>query len=236
MARTKAKPSTSANEDIDEYPDLDFASNEEEDYDTAMRKKVFFEPINTDTTKVSRSVNFTCSPPVVHFSGFQTNEWMEQDIKVINISKHSQRLCVLLPETDFFTVCTTASHTHTHTHTHIHIYIHFYHPLSTVTLQSLSYVSYISLDFQAIFNKSGVLAPGMSQKVTIKFRAQEYKYYYDSLRIQGDIENLLIPIHAYPVINKVDFPKQISFGNAPLAEPAHKVNSMCMTCNISIPV
>jgi hypothetical protein len=92
------------------------------------------------------------------------------------------------------------------------------------------------LDFQAIFNKSGVLAPGMSQKVTIKFRAQEYKYYYDSLRIQGDIENLLIPIHAYPVINKVDFPKQISFGNAPLAEPAHKVNLMCMACNISIPV
>jgi hypothetical protein len=131
MARTKAKPSTSANEDIDEYPDLDFASNEEDDYDTAMRKKVFFEPINTDTTKVSRSVNFTCSPPVVHFSGFQTNEWMEQDIKVINISKHSQRLCVLLPETDFFTVCTTASHTHTYIYSLVSPTVYSY---STITI------------------------------------------------------------------------------------------------------
>jgi hypothetical protein len=72
----------------------------------------------------------------------------------------------------------------------------------------------------------------MSQKVTIRFCAREYKYHYDCLRIHGDTENLLIPIHAYPVINKVDFPKQLSFGNCPLSEPAHKT----ITLRCSIPV
>ena len=71
----------------------------------------------------------------------------------------------------------------------------------------------------------GVLAPGMSQKVTIRFRPREYKYHYDCVRVHGDVENLLIPIHAYPVINKVDFPKLLSFGNCPLSEPAHKVTA-----------
>jgi len=95
---------TKDNDGIDEYPDLDYGNTDDEDYDTAMRKKVFFQPINTETTKVSRSVNFTCSPAIVHFSGFQTNEWCEQEIKVVNISRHSQRLSILLPTTDFFEV------------------------------------------------------------------------------------------------------------------------------------
>ena len=94
---------TNEDDNIDEFPDLDYG-NVDEDYDTAMRKKVFFQPINTETTKVSRTVNFTCSPAIVHFSGFQVDEWCEQEIKVVNISRHSQRLSILLPTTDFFKV------------------------------------------------------------------------------------------------------------------------------------
>lgn len=95
---------TRFDDEVDDYPDLDYG-DVDEDYDTAMRKKVLFQPINTETTKVSRSVNFTCSPAVVNFSGFQVDEWHEEEVKVVNISKHSQRLSILLPTTDFFTVC-----------------------------------------------------------------------------------------------------------------------------------
>ena len=102
--------STEPEDDNDgEYPDLDFGKKSEEDYETAMRKKVLFQPINTETTKVSHSLNFTCSPPVVNFSGFQVNEWHEQIVSVVNISKHSQRLSVLLPTTEFFHVRKLAS-------------------------------------------------------------------------------------------------------------------------------
>jgi hypothetical protein len=64
----------------------------------------------------------------------------------------------------------------------------------------------------------------MAQKITIKFIPSDYIYYYDSIRINADGQNLLVPIHAYPVINKIDFPKQISFGNFPLCETASRVS------------
>ena len=43
----------------------------------------------------------------------------------------------------------------------------------------------------------------------------EYKYYYDSVRIHCEGDKILIPIHAFPVINssKDDlFPKLIDMG------------------------
>jgi hypothetical protein len=64
----------------------------------------------------------------------------------------------------------------------------------------------------------------MAQKIVIKFRPLEYKYHYDCIRIHTEGQDLLIPIHGYPVINKVNFPTQISFGNAPLCEPAERVS------------
>jgi hypothetical protein len=63
----------------------------------------------------------------------------------------------------------------------------------------------------------------MSQQITIKFTASEYKYHYDSIRIHTEGQDLLIPLHGYPLLNKVEFPTQISFGNTPLCEPAKKV-------------
>jgi len=86
--------------------------------------------------------------------------------------------------------------------------------------------------FKSEYEKQGSLAPGMSQKITIKFRPTEYKYYHDFLRIQTDAETILIPLHAYPVLNKLDFPRSCSFGFVPLCEPRKKV--ITLTCSIPV--
>lgn len=87
--------------------------------------------------------------------------------------------------------------------------------------------------FKAEYLKSGSLAPGMEQKITIKFTPKEYKYYHDHLRIQTEGSLfILVPLHAYPVLNKLDFPRTIAFGEAPLCEPQTRL----ITLRASIPV
>lgn len=87
--------------------------------------------------------------------------------------------------------------------------------------------------FKTEYQKSGSLAPGMSQKIKIKFTPKEYKYYHDYLRIQteGGLY-ILIPLHAYPVLNKLDFPRTVVFSEAPLCEPQIRL----ITLQCSIPV
>lgn len=81
-----------------------------------------------------------------------------------------------------------------------------------------------SSEFSIQYDKIGNLAPGLSQTIMVKFSALEYKYYYDCLRIQGEDSNLLIPLHAYPIANKVHFPRQLLFGPIPLCESSTKVS------------
>ena len=69
----------------------------------------------------------------------------------------------------------------------------------------------------------GTIAPGLCQKIRVIFSPQEYKYYYDCIRIRGKAQELLIPLHAYPVLNKINFPSELSFGVSPLCEPSSKV-------------
>ena len=73
----------------------------------------------------------------------------------------------------------------------------------------------------------GTLAPGLCQKFKIIFAPEEYKYYYECIRVHTKEQDLLIPIHGYPVLNKISFPREISFGFSPLCEPVSKVN-----CNL----
>ena len=101
------------------------------------------------------------------------------------------------------------------------------------TSQRLSIYPATSGDFFADFEKQGSLAPGMSQKIVIKFRPKEYKYYHDYIRIQTVGQRfILVPIHAYPVLNKLDFPRNITFGQSPLCETMTKT----ITLQCSVPV
>jgi len=101
------------------------------------------------------------------------------------------------------------------------------------TSQRLSIYPATSGDFFADYEKRGSLAPGMSQKIVIRFRPKEYRYYHDYIKIQTEDQRfILVPIHAYPVVNKLDFPRNISFGSSPLCETATRVISL----RCSVPV
>ena len=70
--------------------------------------------------------------------------------------------------------------------------------------------------FAIKFNKKGHLAPGLYQNVYIEFSPNEHKYFYDTIRIHTKNKQIVVPIHAYPVMNKLPrdkiFPRFIDFG------------------------
>lgn len=71
--------------------------------------------------------------------------------------------------------------------------------------------------------QEGLIPPGLSEEIEIEFRPTEWRYYYDCIRIHTEDGNMLIPIHAYPTLNEVNFPKRIDFGRCDLSESMKKV-------------
>ncbi|PNH08744.1 Primary ciliary dyskinesia protein 1 [Tetrabaena socialis] len=67
-------------------------------------------------------------------------------------------------------------------------------------------------------NKKGLLAPGMSEEVVVEFCPQQYRYYYDCVRVHCEEENMLIPVHAYPVANETLFPTRVDFGRVAVGQ------------------
>jgi hypothetical protein len=98
--------------------------------------------------------------------------------------------------------------------------------------QRLHVISTTTPFFSVTCNKKGVVAPGMAEKVVIKFTPTEWRYYYDCVRIHCAEENLLIPIHAYPVANDVFFPTFLDFGGAALLDKVTRTVSL--SCKVPI--
>ena len=80
-----------------------------------------------------------------------------------------------------------------------------------------------SSEFTAQYDKIGNLAPGMSQSITVKFSATELRYHHDTIRIEAEESSLVIHLHGYPIANKVNFPRNVNFGNVQLCEPETQV-------------
>ena len=77
------------------------------------------------------------------------------------------------------------------------------------------------------------LFPGFAESVKIQFTPSEWRYYYDCIRIHVESgENLLIPIHGYPVPGAVDIPKRLDFGKCGIATTATR--RIPLTCNVPI--
>lgn len=77
------------------------------------------------------------------------------------------------------------------------------------------------------------LYPGFSETVEIEFTPTEWRYYYDCVRIHVESgDNLLIPIHGYPVPGKAKIPNTIDFGKCGIATPVTK--SIPLKCDVPI--
>ena len=78
--------------------------------------------------------------------------------------------------------------------------------------------------FYIKYNKSERLVPGLTIECTIEFTPDEWRYYYDCIRINCPGEqNLVIPIHAYPVMSTKEFPTNFMFPNVPVG---HRMTQM----------
>ncbi|CAD8158515.1 unnamed protein product [Paramecium octaurelia] len=76
--------------------------------------------------------------------------------------------------------------------------------------------------FNVKYDKKGAIASGMFEEIYISFKPFEYKQYQDSMRINTQFDSILIPIHAFPAINRDYlrdlFPRYLDFGTLELGE------------------
>lgn len=102
------------------------------------------------------------------------------------------------------------------------------------TSARLSIIAPTTPHFQISFDKRGLLAPGMSEDVTVTFTPHEYRYYHDAVKIFcGDLaENLVVPIHAYPSVNDIALPRFLDFGKVAIG--TSKSKSIPLSCKIPI--
>ncbi|XP_067349641.1 cilia- and flagella-associated protein 221 isoform X2 [Channa argus] len=85
--------------------------------------------------------------------------------------------------------------------------------------------------FQTSYSKKYRLIPGLAYILKIRFCPDEWRYFYDCIRVhcKGE-ENLLIPVHAYPVIDDLHIPPHIHLAAIPLGQSvSHVIPLRCST-------
>ncbi|XP_072017653.1 cilia- and flagella-associated protein 221-like [Amphiura filiformis] len=78
--------------------------------------------------------------------------------------------------------------------------------------------------FNVWYNKKERLVLGLALEVTVEFKPDEWRYYYDCIRVHcQDEDNLVIPVHAYPSMNTSDFPDVVTFPPVPVSQRRTRV-------------
>jgi hypothetical protein len=86
--------------------------------------------------------------------------------------------------------------------------------------------------FQLEAESMDMLAPGMSQMITIVYRPVDLSYCYDSIKIHAELENMLIPIHAYPSAHDVHLPKRVQLADTQISTTHTKV--LPLRCKVPV--
>ncbi|XP_068575700.1 cilia- and flagella-associated protein 221 [Cebidichthys violaceus] len=87
--------------------------------------------------------------------------------------------------------------------------------------------------FQTTYTKKYRLIPGLAYTLTVRLCPDEWRYFYDCIRVhcKGE-ENLLIPVHAYPVIDDLHIPPHIDLSAVPLGQSVRRVIPLRCSCPI----
>ncbi|KAM4537986.1 cilia- and flagella-associated protein 221 [Fundulus diaphanus] len=87
--------------------------------------------------------------------------------------------------------------------------------------------------FQTTYTKKCRLIPGLAYTLKVAFCPAEWRYFYDCVRVhcKGE-ENLLIPVHAYPVIDDLHVAPRIDLSAVPLGQSVRHAIPLRCSCPI----
>jgi hypothetical protein len=100
--------------------------------------------------------------------------------------------------------------------------------------QRLSILPSNTAAFKTRYTKKGQIAPGMFEEIFVLFTPADWKYHYDCIRMVTPRGNLIVPIHAYPIMNPSTkyVPTLLDLGRVTIGESS--VKKLELECTVPV--